>query len=514
MKVKIQLIWLTSLMFILAPSLGQACIWLKVSAEKLECRTPYREFYGNEESENRKKILNIAFTNAKRKLNEILNESDVMSLLLESDELYANESTQALDELVAKADQVLQLTNEITVAGAKYVNSHYPDQAPTVPMDYASLKSYVDAFEHAAFDIRPSAYLIGVTVPLKKGVPIPLPSKLLKKVSETLPDLELGSGSVFIAVSLVPQIVDFVAIKGQQTPAPKGARALYQNIAEDITIYDMSGSDEVRLRLTDAGISAFPTTDIRVSKRGMPAIKTGGLKPTFALAWGDSIYRPTDIATWGFSYSLPTALSRVPFLSPALSSNPMFSGTLLGKTLITRQITWAFLKMLDIVGVETAKFSWNSSQNLVQDYNDIKDGVEDFPFDQLVVTVRWDDIKGHSLSREAKALNPIQVVEKARFGVNWSLDLLTALGSADSLWNMIANVLGNSSDEAVVENLTAKQRADTLIKELEAKSYQASLTEVLTQFKDQQRDLTETDVEKLSQDLLAALKEQAEKDSH
>lgn len=415
---------LLATMFFLQAQVGLACVWVAVGESFLECRSPYREFFGAH-PERRRQVLNIAFKNAQRRLHQILNENEILSILAESDDLYKAGNTAAVDRLIAEADKILALTNEITHTGDRFVRRQLGQEF----------------WDPERFDARPSAFLIGVTVPAKRGLQLPF-AKALEKWGKSFPHLEVGGGSIFFAAVLVPQIVEYVAEHrpfGDYKGVP-GGETVYEDEEYGFRIYDVSRSGGNRLRLDDINIQAFPTVDIRATTKeeGLPR-KESGLQPTLAFAWGQSIYRPEHVGTWGLSYSLPTAISRVPWGQLPLSTTSMYQNSVLGRFLITRYLTWAFLRLLDQAQIDTAKISWNSSQSMPADFSNLADGVKDLPFDQLIINIRWGDLRNRRLVREE---TPVESMARARVGINFGLDFFSSLGgTSSSLWALFQEAI-------------------------------------------------------------------------
>lgn len=451
-------------------SYSQACVWVPVGDSKIECRSPYRQFFFGD-SARREIVLNIALKNAQRQLYKILNEQDVLALMTEDDQMYVAGNTQVIDKMIQDAEAVLNMTNQITMTGDKYAMGQSP----------------LSAFEDGTLSPYPSAYMVGFTVPLKHGIKLPF-EKLLKKFSETLPNLEVGSGSIFFGAVLVPQVVEYVAKHSPENNfSDMTGRVVYEDTERHTRVYDVSGHQTwEKLRFGDVSIKAFPTVDMRLATRGEQAIKDGGLQPTVSLAWGNSIYRPENVGSWGVSYSLPTSLSRVPFASSTLATSPLYQGSLLGRSIFTGRLTWGVLKLLDMAHVETAKISWNSSENFFMDLENLENGLERFPLDQLIVNIRWGDFKNRRLERSSDNLNPLDIASQTRVGVNFGLGLFSALGSSSSIMSLLSQGFSTAedvadvvADTAAAQPLTAQDRARLAVAQAENELLEQSLQAVL-----------------------------------
>ncbi|MEM7646848.1 MAG: hypothetical protein AAF203_08070, partial [Pseudomonadota bacterium] len=188
------------------PSVGSACLWYKVSQRRVECRVPYRN-YRNLHPDVKKTVLEVAMAQAKSKMAEILNKSDVLALLAESEDLYSAGSTEKIDKLVEQSDQMLQFINEIILKGERYEETDTAN--PWVQMETydMALGAKLPSFE----EFIPSAFMVGFTRPFKEGFQIP--DVGIAKISKLIPNFKIGRGSAFIAWVIVPQFTRFVAIE-------------------------------------------------------------------------------------------------------------------------------------------------------------------------------------------------------------------------------------------------------------------------------------------------------------
>lgn len=420
-------------------SASQACTWVKLDPRTLECYTPYREFL-RRDSKIRGPILQVSLKAAETRLHQILNESDVMALLVDNESLYKAGNTEAVDKMIARSSALLGLANDISIRGENYVMSH----------------SYWDSFN--GFNTLPSAILIGFTAPFKRGLDLSKFGKVFGSMFKFIPRLrrnstnpasatgdgqadkapafEVGGGSIFVALVIVPQIVEYIA---KHDPSGEfiemNNEAEYQMVYEDednkMRIYAVTGSSDVwrfaKNLQNGSGLHAYPTADIRFSKDAGKATKTTGLQPTLGFAWGDSIHTDEDVGAWGISYSLPTSLARV-------SSEAFRQATFLGaKWLGTHHLTLGLLRGADKASIDTLKVSFNSNDDFMTDASELESGLnlKTFPFDQVIATVRWSDI-GKRRTQGTQPTTPGELMQ-ARFGFNF--DFGTTFGSALRLFD-------------------------------------------------------------------------------
>lgn len=445
-------------------SASYACVWVEIGDSKLECRTPYRQFFSGD-AVRRKAVLNVAFKNAKRKLHEVLNEKDVLALMTESDLMYKAGNTEAIDDMIQEAEKILDVTNKITVGSDRYIKQQSP----------------LSVFEDGTLSLYPSAYMVGFTVPMKKGVTLPF-AKVLAKFKETMPNLEVGGGSIFFGAVLVPQFVEFIAKHSPEGDfSDMDGRMVFEDKERNTRVYDVTLMTKAeRLRLNDVAIKAFPTADLRVSIKEGGLRKAGGIQPTVAMAWGDSIYTPDHVGEWGVSYSLPTSISRIPFGSSTIRDSALYQGSLLGKTFFTGRVTWGLLRVLDLAGVETAKVSWNSSDNLAGDIENFKTGIESWPLDQIIVNLRWGDFKNRRIQRASKAtLTANDITHRARVGVNFGLGLVGSISSSSSIMGLLSDGFSEADRNANGPRLTAEDKAKLAVGQAQSRLTAQSIEETL-----------------------------------
>lgn len=458
------------LVFFIVGNSAHACIWVNQGADTIdrkvmECRLPYRRFFSSNDK-RKSSLLNIAFANAKRSLQDILSKEPIFALLLDYDKLgikpgekiSLTETPDSIRKIESKSMEIMEQINSVTLVADNLQDGSGP---------FAT-------FNDGTIDLAPSAMMFGVTVPMTKGVDLGkvLPTKFITRF---IGDFEAGGGSAFLAGILLPQVVMYRAEYSRtgEFNIPQGAQQIYPGKGDKddphIRVWDLSGQSPwslSRMRIPWVNPQLHPTIDIRAKRKTegeVVAKKKGGIQPTIGFVWGENLFTPDQVGNYGFSYSLPTSLTRTTAGGKSGYVMSRLHNTVLGKTYITGPVTWGLLRLFGMLGIETVKFSWNSADGAIQDVENIELGIESVPFDQLIVTFRGGDLKVGKKS--GAAATPLQNTSEARFGWNFGIDEDFVTGVMNFAGPYVKDVAGvfwgdkESPEEAEVKAAVAEQSA-------------------------------------------------------
>ncbi len=292
---------------LLAPSVGQACQWVRVGelGERLECRSNYRNFF---------KENTLVF-------NKLLTEAAFMGLG-EAEKL-------TIDNWAIR--------NAVTLPEAQDLLKGRFEATETLNQMNSLIRQQEALDGSGEFLQLPSAIMLGVTIPVN-GDMTKIPG--IKKV---IPFIPHPGGSLFVGLAVIPQKVEFIINVDGQLLGPEeyvSEKASTEEAPDSFNFSGMLGSilapanpesflyDYYRARI-DYRLIVIPSLDAKLGINGK--FKNTYVKPTIGMVFGRNLVSTHQLLNSGPSISVPGKNIRMirdlsilgPFVMPNWLATPI-----------------------------------------------------------------------------------------------------------------------------------------------------------------------------------------------